>query len=63
VQGLQQFFWSEREVHAQLDRVAEMATHHVLAIARERRISLRAAALCLSVGRVADAITIRGIYP
>jgi glutamate dehydrogenase (NAD(P)+) len=63
VQGLQQFFWSEHEIAAQFDRVAADATQQALAIAAERRISLRAAALIFAVGRVAKAIATRGIYP
>lgn len=63
VQGLQQFFWTEREVHAQVERVAIAATREALRISAERGISLRAASLVLAVGRVVDAIVAHGIYP
>jgi glutamate dehydrogenase (NAD(P)+) len=63
VQGLQQFFWDEREVNAQLERVVVGAFHEVRRIAEARRVALRVAATMLAVERVAAAITTRGIYP
>jgi glutamate dehydrogenase (NAD(P)+) len=63
VQGLQEFFWTEREVNAQLERVMSHAFQSVLRVAQERRVDMRAAAYMLGVQRVADAVTTRGIYP
>jgi glutamate dehydrogenase (NAD(P)+) len=63
VQGLQEFFWNEREVNAQLERVMVNAFQNVLRIAQERRQHMRTAAYLLSVDRVARATTTRGIYP
>jgi glutamate dehydrogenase (NAD(P)+) len=63
VQGLQEFFWTEREVYAQLERVLVGAFHAALRITQERRISLRSAAFLQAVDRVARATTTRGIYP
>jgi glutamate dehydrogenase (NAD(P)+) len=63
VQGLQEFFWTEREVNAQLERVIVGAFHQVLRIAQERRMSLRSAAYIQAVDRVARATSTRGIYP
>jgi glutamate dehydrogenase (NAD(P)+) len=63
VQGLQEFFWTEREVNAQLERVLVGAFHQALRISQERRISLRPAAYVQAVDRVAKATTTRGIYP
>ncbi|WP_322511091.1 Glu/Leu/Phe/Val dehydrogenase [Chloroflexus sp.] len=63
VQGLQEFFWSEREVNAQLRRVITNALQQVLRVAAERQVDLRTAAYMLAVQRVADAVTTRGIYP
>ncbi|MEP7189215.1 MAG: glutamate dehydrogenase, partial [Roseiflexaceae bacterium] len=63
VQGLQEFFWNEREVNAQLERVMVNAFQNVLRIAQERRVHMRSAAYLLSVDRVAQATTTRGIYP
>ncbi len=63
VQGLQEFFWSEQEVNAQLERVMGHAFHSVLRVAHEHAVHMRTAAYLLAVRRVADAVTTRGIYP
>jgi glutamate dehydrogenase (NAD(P)+) len=63
VQGLQEFFWTEREVQAQLDRVMSAAFAQVWRRAQDKGIALREAAYELAVDRVAQATTIRGIYP
>jgi glutamate dehydrogenase (NAD(P)+) len=63
VQGLQEFFWTEREVHAQLERVITGAFKNVLRVAQERHVHMRTAAHMIAVERVADAVTTRGIYP
>ena len=63
VQGLQEFFWTEREVNAQLDRVMSNAFNQVLQLTQQHGVHLRTAAYMQGVRRVADAIAIRGIYP
>jgi glutamate dehydrogenase (NAD(P)+) len=63
VQGLQEFFWSEREVNTQLRRVMTNALQQVLRVSAERQVDLRTASYMLAVQRVADAVTTRGIYP
>ena len=63
VQGLQEFFWTEREVNAQLERVMVHAFQNVLRQAQERRVQMRTAAYLLAVARAAQSTTTRGIYP
>jgi glutamate dehydrogenase (NAD(P)+) len=63
VQGLQEFFWTEREVHGELERTMARAFGEVMAVADERHLSLRTAAYLLAVDRVVNAMTARGIYP
>jgi glutamate dehydrogenase (NAD(P)+) len=63
VQGLQEFFWSEREVNTQLNRVIVQAFQQVLRVAQERGVHMRTAAHLLAVRRVAEAVITRGIYP
>lgn len=63
VQGLQEYFWSEHEVNAQLRRTILRAADQVLDVAATRRVDLRTAAYLIGVERVADAVTTRGIYP
>ena len=63
VQSLQSFFWSEQEVYDRLDDVMTRAFSDVHSIARSRKIDMRTAAYVLGVGRVAEAMRVRGIYP
>lgn len=63
VQGLQEFFWTEREVNQQLRRVITNAFQQTVQTAQQRRSDLRTAAHCIAVQRVADAVATRGIYP
>jgi glutamate dehydrogenase (NAD(P)+) len=63
VQGLQEFFWTEREVNAQLERVMVNSFQTVLQTAQQRRVDMRTAAYLVAVQRVADAVATRGIYP
>lgn len=63
VQSLQEFFWSGRAVHLQLRDIMQRAYHDVQACAEREGCSLRAAAMSLAVGRVAEAHRVRGVYP
>ncbi|MDQ7844698.1 MAG: Glu/Leu/Phe/Val dehydrogenase [Armatimonadota bacterium] len=63
VQGLQQFFWTEEEVNRNLERIILRSFHQVMATAEEKGTTLRTAALIRAIGRVADALMTRGIYP
>jgi glutamate dehydrogenase (NAD(P)+) len=63
VQGLQSFFWDERDVNARLERIMVGAFDQVYDLAAERGVSLRLAAYLLAVRRVADANLTRGVYP
>ncbi|HEY1011622.1 MAG TPA: Glu/Leu/Phe/Val dehydrogenase [Herpetosiphonaceae bacterium] len=63
VQGLQEFFWTEREVSNELEQTMTRAFKEVSQIAEQRHIELRAAAYLLAVDRVVQAGAIRGIYP
>jgi len=63
VQGLQQFFWSEREVNVKLKEIMVKAFHEVLDICKKDEVDMRTGAYLLAVNRVADAIMHRGIFP
>ncbi|GIV16036.1 MAG: glutamate dehydrogenase [Armatimonadota bacterium] len=63
VQDLQSFFWSEDEVNQKLERVLISAFDEVARTAKTRKVDMRTAAYIIGVGRVADAIITRGIYP
>lgn len=63
VQGLQFFFWSEEEINEKLHQIMVRSFAAVLQTAQEKRLDTRTAAQMLGISRVAEAITIRGIYP
>jgi glutamate dehydrogenase (NAD(P)+) len=63
VQGLQEYFWTEEEVDARLDDIVTRAFDETWQLHEERDVPMRVAAYGLAVERVADATTIRGIYP
>jgi glutamate dehydrogenase (NAD(P)+) len=63
VQNLQELIWSEEEVMDRLTRIMQKGFKEVLEISLSRKISMRAAALVLGIGRVAEASRLRGLYP
>ena len=63
VQDLQAFFWARDEVSKRLTEVMTRSFEAVRACAREGRLTLREAAYQLAVAKVAEATTVRGIYP
>ncbi|MCD5390608.1 Glu/Leu/Phe/Val dehydrogenase [candidate division NPL-UPA2 bacterium] len=63
VQGLQAYFWSEREVNLKLRDIMSKAFNNVLRLSLEKKVDMRTAALMLAVSRVAEATRIRGLYP
>jgi glutamate dehydrogenase (NAD(P)+) len=63
VQGLQFFFWQEREINVQLREIMVRSFNDVVRIAEEKKVDMRVAAYILAIDRVAKATIIRGIYP
>jgi len=63
VQDMQAFFWSETEIERELDRIVDGAMAGIQAMATSENVDLRSAAMMLAVSRVADATTLRGLYP
>ncbi|MDB5060067.1 MAG: Glu/Leu/Phe/Val dehydrogenase [Chloroflexi bacterium] len=63
VQDLQETFWSEVDINERLDEVLRRTFQEVYARHKGDGISLRMAAQCLAIERVADAHRIRGLYP
>jgi len=63
VQDEQHLFWEAADVYQRLERVMKAAFRDVLKIHEEQNVSMRIAANMLGVGRVAEAVKIRGIYP
>ena len=63
VQGLSYVFWDEERVNREMEHLMVNAYHRVINQSKVRQISLRLAAYTLGVGRVAQALTDRGLYP
>jgi glutamate dehydrogenase (NAD(P)+) len=63
VQDLQSFFWEEEEVNQKLEKAMRRSYHHVAQTAEQNKVNLRMGAYIIGVKRVAEATTIRGIYP
>lgn len=63
VQDMQAFFWTEAEIIAELDRIVDEAMAEVQSMATSESVDLRSAAMMVAVARVAEATTLRGLYP
>ncbi len=63
VQDLNRDHWSEAVVNAKLKEIMVKAFHETLDIAKRDEIDMRTAAYLLAVQRVADATSMRGLYP
>jgi glutamate dehydrogenase (NAD(P)+) len=63
VQDLQELFWDEADVNRRLERVMVKAFGDVFATATRHNVDMRTGAYILAVGRVAQAIRSRGIWP
>ncbi|MEN9220698.1 MAG: Glu/Leu/Phe/Val dehydrogenase [Thermostichales cyanobacterium SZTDM-1c_bins_54] len=63
VQGLSYLLWDEAKVNQEMEHLMVSAYRRVQATAQGERISWRQAAYSLAVGRVAQALQDRGLYP
>jgi len=63
VQSLQSFFWDEEEVNSYLEKIMTNAFKDILKISQSEQVDMRTAAYMLSVGQLAKAMKLRGIFP
>jgi glutamate dehydrogenase/leucine dehydrogenase len=63
VQDEQHLFWDAQDVYNRLERVMNTSFRDVLKIHLERKVPMRIAANMLGIGRVAEAVKLRSIYP
>jgi glutamate dehydrogenase (NAD(P)+) len=61
-QNIQGFYWTEEEVDERLHRVMVRAFKAVYETAQNHQIDMRTAAYIVAIGRVAEAVRLRGIY-
>jgi glutamate dehydrogenase (NAD(P)+) len=63
VQDLQELFWDEQTVNERLRRIMERAFRDTFERARRLKVNMRRGAYAVAVGRVAEATSLRGVYP
>jgi glutamate dehydrogenase (NAD(P)+) len=63
VQDQYSFFWTERKINETLEQTIKTAFHSVHDTAKRYNTDLRTGAYILAVGRVAEATSVRGIFP
>lgn len=63
VQDVQRFFWDEKDIQHRLRDIITSAFHRTLAFSKEKKTSMRLAALMTGIDQVAKAHIARGLYP
>ncbi|HNW94273.1 MAG TPA: glutamate dehydrogenase, partial [bacterium] len=63
VQGLQEYFWSEADVNERLRQVMDFAFSEVWERTQQEKVPMRLGAYMVAIGKVAEALRHRGIYP
>lgn len=63
VQGLSYVFWDEQRVNREMEALMVQVYHQVTQESKARQVPRRLAAYTLGVGRIAQALTDRGLYP
>jgi len=63
VQDMQSFFWSEERINQSLHDIMDRAFEAVHAMSELHEVDMRTAAYMVAVARVAEATTLRGLYP
>lgn len=63
VQGVQHFFWSEKEVNNKLWEIISSAFHRVYDIHQQKNVDMRTAAFAASIDHLSKAMLLRGFFP
>ncbi len=63
VQGQSELFWTEDEVNLRLQELVERAFDNVANLVTSKGLSFRMGAYSIGVGRVTEALRVRGLYP
>jgi glutamate dehydrogenase (NAD(P)+) len=63
VQDMQSFFWTEARINESLKEIMDRAFEAVHRMSDLHEVHMRTAAYMLAVSRVAEATTLRGLYP
>lgn len=63
VQGRMGYYWSLEEVHERLDRKLSEAFHDIWKVKEAKKIGMRQATYVRAIGRIAEAMKVRGFWP
>jgi glutamate dehydrogenase (NAD(P)+) len=63
VQDMQSFFWTEARINESLKEIMDRAFEAVHHMSDRHQVDMRTAAYMVAVARVAEATTLRGLYP
>ena len=63
VQDMQSFFWTEARINESLKEIMDRAFVSVYEMSQRHEVDMRTAAYMVAVARVAEATTLRGLYP
>lgn len=63
VQDIQHYFWDLDQVNQKMESIMVRSFAEVAELAQKEKASMRDAAMLLAVGRVVEAMRIRGVYP
>jgi glutamate dehydrogenase (NAD(P)+) len=63
VQDMQSFFWTEERINQSLKEIMDRAFEAVHSMSHRHSVDMRTAAYMVAVARVAEATTLRGLYP
>ncbi|MGZ3768327.1 MAG: Glu/Leu/Phe/Val family dehydrogenase [Bdellovibrio sp.] len=63
VQDIMSFFWDEEEVNGRLKGIITKAFDKGYALAKEKNVDMRSAAMAVSIQRLEKAMLLRGLYP
>jgi glutamate dehydrogenase (NAD(P)+) len=63
VQDMQSFFWTEARINESLKEIMDRAFESVHEMSERHEVDMRTAAYMVAVARVAEATTLRGLYP
>ncbi len=63
VQNLQGLAWDAEEVNARLQKIMVRSFHEMVDTMRRHHVPPRAGAMILAVGRVSEALLVRGLFP
>jgi glutamate dehydrogenase (NAD(P)+) len=60
---MQSFFWTEERINESLKEIMDRAFVAVHDMSERHEVDMRTAAYMVAVARVAEATTLRGLYP